>query len=678
LNQDHSQTATPIAEPVSTSSSEKKVAVLIYVLLAASVVAVYWPTSRYEFIHCDDPDYIITNPQVQAGLTWQSIAWAFTTDHANNWHPLTWLSHMLDCQLFGLRAGWHHVTNAAFHLANTLLLFALLRRLTGATYRSAFVAVLFALHPLHVESVAWVAERKDVLSTFFFMLTLIAYAKYVSNLNLNHNLNPAPPRSHAPRYYVLSLLLFALGLMSKPMLVTLPFVLLLLDFWPLRRLRVGELRVEDSGSESVAQGSTFNVQRSKFLPLPAEKIPFFALSAASCVVTFLVQRHEGNVATVNALPIELRIENALLSYVVYIKNMFWPTRLAAYYPYPKDIPLEAVAGAAALLLAVSIWALVSVRRRPYVLVGWLWYLGTLIPVIGLVQAGLQARADRYTYIPLIGLFIVIAWVTSDLANRWRMGRIMLPVGSAAVLIACAIATRFQLNLWSNTETLFSHALAVTANNAHAHQNLGAALAQKGKLDAAAEHFIAAVTLMPNYAEAQSNLGFALAANGKNEEAIVHYRAALALKPSLPQTHFLLANALSAQGNRDEARTEYETAIQLKPDHPLALNDLAWMLATDPDPARRNGEQAVQLAERACRITGYDEALLLGTLAAAYAEAGRFEDAVKTAEKAAALADKDGQTELAKKNRELMELYRTGKAYHEKDTQLPTSNSSRDK
>jgi tetratricopeptide (TPR) repeat protein len=658
----------------------------ICVLLIVGTAAVYWPIGTHGFIACDDPDYVMDNPEVQAGLTWHGAVWAFTTDHANNWHPLTWLSHMTDVQLFGVRPGWHHLVNLLFHTANSLLLFLLLKRMTGAQWRSALVAALFAWHPLHVESVAWVAERKDVLSTFFFMLTLLAYAKYVEE-KAESRKQKAETAEHGSRFqlsafsfllsawYGLALALFALGLMSKPMLVTLPFVLLLLDFWPLHRLQF-----PDGLKPGAVRSSTFNVQRSELARLLVEKLPFLALSAVSCIVTFIVQGREGNVASFSRLPIDLRIANALLSYLLYLGKTFWPTGLAVHYPYPKAMPVELLILAAMVVLGISTLAFLSLRRRPWLATGWFWYLGTLVPVIGLVQAGEQARADRYTYITLIGLSIAVVWGVSDAASalcaRCRkethlggIGRLALTLISLAALSACLALTVSQVRLWKDTETLYRHALSVTSDNAHAHLNLGTALSWRGDDEEAAIHFAEAVRINPNYAEARSNLGFILAQKGKLDEAIGQYRAALAIRPDLGRTHYLLGNALLAQGKRLEAVAEYKATLAVKPDHPLALNDLAWTLSTNPDPQERNGFEAVRLAENLCRQTVFHEAQYVGTLAAAYAEAGRFDDAVRTAEKAKDLALAAGQKDLAERNAQLLELYRAQKPYHEQPQNL---------
>ena len=602
-------------------------------MLLLAIAAVYWPVVGYPFTLFDDPDYVWLNPHVVAGLSWPGTIWAFTTLNFGNWHPLTWLSYMLDIRLFGMHAGVCHTVNVLFHAANTALLFWALKRMTGAVWRSALVAALFGLHPLHVESVAWIAERKDVLSTFFFMLTLLAYVRYVEKSRVQG------PRSKV--FYGLALLWFALGLMSKPMLVTLPFVLLLLDYWPLKRI----------------------LQLSSFKHLLLEKLPFFALSIVSCVITYLAQAAGGAVKGISVVPFGLRIENALVSYLAYLEKMVWPASLAVFYPYSWLEPAS-VATAAFLLLVISGLVIFYLRRRPYLAVGWLWFLGTLVPVIGLVQIGAQALADRYTYVPLIGIFIAIAWGLGELAGNSPMRRATLTIVSVAAVAMCMRCSAVQVRFWQNTETLARHALAVTANNDNMQVLLGTALLEEGKFAEGASHLSEAVKLNPGNFRAQSNLALALADEGKIVEAIKTYRVAIGMYPREAKPHYMLGNLLSRQGNFAEAIAEYQTTLRIEPNNPLALNDFAWLLATAPEARFRNGAEAVKLAERACRVTGYQMPLFVGTLAAAYAEAGRFDDAEKAAEQAIALATAEGKPALADKNRELLELYKARKAYHE--------------
>ncbi|MGB2930536.1 MAG: tetratricopeptide repeat protein [Desulfobacterales bacterium] len=416
-------------------------------------------------------------------MTLESIKWSFTAIHASNWHPLTWLSHMLDCQIYGMNPGQHHMTNVLLHILNTLLLFLVFKRMTGKLWQSGFVAALFALHPLHVESVAWVAERKDLLSTFFWMLTLWSYTRYVERSEFNQ--------------YLLVVLFFILGLMAKPMLVTLPFVLLLLDYWPLRRFELG------SRDKNNSQQRRFN------FALICEKIPLFLLSAASSIGTYLVQKSSGAVNSLAAIPFHDRIANAMLSYISYIGKMIWPHNLAVLYPYRESMSLWKVAGAGLLLVLVLVFVFRMLRTKPYLAVGWLWYIGTLVPVIGIVQVGVQAMADRYTYVPLIGIFIIIAWGVPDLIPKGRFRRIGLAAITMAILVICMITTRMQVRYWSNSTTLFEHALDVTDGNSVAHLNLGEALAEQGKINAAMKHYQEALRIKPSLFAPHLNLGVAL-------------------------------------------------------------------------------------------------------------------------------------------------------------------------
>ena len=407
---------------------------LLSLLLIVLTLAAYWPVRHAGFTNCDDDAYVTENPPVLHGLTGNGVKWAFTTFHASNWHPLTWLSHMADCSLFGENAAGSHLVNVGFHLANTLLLLLLLWRLTGAVWRSGFVAALFALHPLHVESVAWIAERKDVLSTCFGLLTLLAYVRYVEGSKVQS------PKSKV--WYGLALLCFVLGLMSKPMLVTWPFILLLLDYWPLRRLQL----------------STGHSKLKTLLFFVREKLAFFGLAAAASAVTFWAQKTGGAVVPLQELPLLNRLANVAVAYVAYLAKAFWPTRLAVLYPFVLDLPVMKVALAVVGLLAATVFSFLAARRAPYVLMGWVWFVGTLVPVIGLVQVGNQAMADRYTYIPLVGVFIVVSWGAVDLTSRWRGQRFALSAGAAVVLAGCFIGTRLQVGYWRNSLALFSHAL----------------------------------------------------------------------------------------------------------------------------------------------------------------------------------------------------------------------------
>ncbi len=444
------------------------------IALALITFAVYWPVLRHGFVSYDDQPYVTENVHVQAGLTKASVIWAWSTFHASNWHPVTWLSHILDCQMHGLKAGGHHFTSLLIHVANVVLLFAVLRRMTGAMWRSAVVAALFAWHPLHVESVAWVAERKDVLSTLFWLLTMAAYASYVES----QRRRPGAKLQIQGRY-ILALLFFALGLLSKPMVVTLPLVLLLLDYWPLHRITFSAARNAQGKEGSETRGPPAGLT---WRELVMEKTPFLVLTVLSCIVTLVAQRAGGALASTGVVPPALRLTNAVVSYVRYVEKIFWPQKLAVFYPLPTAWPWELVAAAAVFLAAVSIAAIVERRRRPYLCVGWFWFVGTLAPVIGLVQAGLQAMADRYTYVPSIGLFIVAAWGGAELAAKWSPGKwAPAAVASAAALTGCLVLTHIQLQYWKDSVVLFQHALAVTGPNSVACINEGAALAAQGAL-----------------------------------------------------------------------------------------------------------------------------------------------------------------------------------------------------
>jgi tetratricopeptide (TPR) repeat protein len=813
------------------------------VLLVAVTLAAYWPVLQNGFVSYDDRTYVTENPHMLGGMTRANVGWALQTAHAGNWHPLTWLSHLLDVQLFGLKARWHHLTSLLFHTANALLLVGCLRRMTGALWRSAAVAALFALHPLHVESVAWVAERKDVLSTFFFLLTLWAYARYAeksvvrgqwSVVRSEPRTSDSAPRTtddgpHSTRlalcFYVLSLCFFALGLMSKPMLVTLPFLLLLLDYWPLKRMQSAECRMQNAEPQT---SSAFIIHHSSFIIL--EKVPFFALSLASCVTTFIVQRGAGAVSSLDTLPLDFRIANALVSYVRYAAKMVWPAKLAVFYPAPAQWPQWWVAGAALILVGVSALAVWRARTASYLAVGWFWYLGTLVPVIGIVQVGQQAMADRYSYIPLIGLFIMLVWSAAEIPGRWPATNRWVAAGGAIAIGACAALTWRQAGYWQDSASLFEHALAVTRDNAVAQNNLGVCFLDSANVAAAESHFAEAVRIRPRYPEALANLGLCreqagredealellqrsvqiqgtaaahydlanlLAKRGELEQAEAHYRSSLKAKPELAEawynlgllkarqgkaveadqcyskalqfrpgfseahaslgamlaaekkfdaaivhfqaalqtapgnadaqfnlasalnakgdfagaaqhyaeacrlrpddmdarqnlalallyqaklpeaaaqfqevlrarpnagTEHYLALALDAQGQVEAALPHYREAVRLSPSSALFLNDLAWVLATNPKAEIRDGAEAVRLAEQACKLTGGKEPRCFGTLDAAYAEVGRFDDAVATATKTRELALASGQQEIAQQAASRLALYRARKPY----------------
>jgi protein O-mannosyl-transferase len=699
-------------------------------LLAVITLVVFEPVVRCGFVNYDDPSYVTANPQVQGGLTWDAVAWAFRTGDAGNWHPLTWISLMLDAQFFGGSAGGFHAVSLLFHVANTVLLFVVLRQFTGALWRSAFVAALFALHPLHVESVAWVSERKDLLSTFFALLTLWSYARFV--------------QEKSRRHFWLALFFFALGLMSKPMLVTLPFVLLLLDFWPLQRFSLVTFP-----PATFPPATRFSA--AGWFPFWSEKIPFFLLSLVSCVVTYIVQAKGGTIQSLAHFSMGERLENAVVAYARYLRKMFWPENLAVYYPHPAHWPPLQVAGAAILVAGLSLGVLWSGRRFPFAVTGWFWFFGMLVPVSGLVQAGDQAMADRYTYFPLVGVFILLAWGADELFTRWRLPKPVIGITAGMLLIICAARTADQLRYWQDGETLFRHALAVTPPNylaennlgdallqkgqvteamahfqtaltiepdclpaernlasalikvgrpdqamahyqraleiqpadAEAHNNLANLLKQQGQLDAAVIHYQKALETQPDDAKIHHNLAGALLGQGLADEAIVQYQKALDLNPNLVDTrhdlgvvlaqkgrvgeavvqfqkvleiqpdnaeaHNNLANALLQQGRMDEAVVHYQRALEIHPDDATVQNNLghiAWLLATSPDATIRNGAQAVALAQQADQLSGGKNPVIIGELAAACAEAGRFSEAITNAQRALQLAGGSNDPSLA--------------------------------
>jgi tetratricopeptide (TPR) repeat protein len=596
---------------------------IIYLALLVITAAVYWPVSGYDYINLDDAAYAAENPHVQQGLTLAGVSWAFQpVKRVANWHPVTWLSLMLDCQLFGNSPGAHHMVNLLFHLANVLLLFHVWRRMTNDLWPSALVAALFAWHPLHIESVAWISERKDVLSTFFGLLTIWAYAQFAEQSKVRS------PRSKV--FYGLALLWFALGLMSKPMLVTWPFVLLLLDFWPLGRVtsdnwRVTKLRIP------VPQLSSLN-------HLLLEKLPFFILAIASSAVTFYVQRTSGVMSLVSYLPIWERCSNAVVCCVLYLGKMIWPWQLAFFYPYHSWAAWQVV-GSAVLLALISLLTVWQLRRRPFLIVGWLWFLGTLVPVTGFVQVGMQSMADRYSYIPLIGPFVMMVWGGKEIGGARAYAQFIRGAVMAAALAICLAATSLQLGYWRNGEILCRRALEVTENNVLVHYLLGKTLMDEGRVNEGMPQLNAALQPTPWFSmeitgwfyEIQYELGTGYAQQGMTQEAIDHYQEAI---------------------RRNSARPE-------------ALNGLAWLLATGPDAKFRDGAEAVRLAQEACDMTHYHETVYVGTLAAAYAEAGQYNDAIQTAETAIDLARAAGETNLLAANLRLLEVYRAGHPYHEK-------------
>lgn len=633
---------------------------LIASALAILTLGVYWPVGTHEFILFDDPEFIAHNPHVRAGLTWETVKYAFTASVAGNWHPVTTLSHALDCQVFGVDSGAHHLANAAFHTANALLLFFLLQSMSGATWRSAIVAGLFALHPLRVESVAWIAERKDVLSGFFFMLTLLAYTKYARAKSRKAGIQRNNHPQHAPRrialWYALSLCLFALGLMSKPMLVTVPFVLFLLDYWPLHRFEL----------------STLHSALCSFGRLFLEKIPFLVLSVVACAITLRIQEVSHMVRTSSEIGLITRLGTAIVSYFHYLAKTFWPNDLAMLYPHPGlhypvryEWPVWEVVTIALLLLAISALCICQIRRRPWLAFGWCWYLGTLVPVIGLIQVGEQAFADRYTYLPLIGPVLVLVWGVAEWWRTWASRKVLLAVPVFASTAACILLTSGQLHYWQNTVTLLEHTAAVTPDNPAVQYCLGCGLWFGGHPQQAAARFRAALAIEPRMAQAHCALGGLLKDGEHWQAAAEQFQATIRWGTNAYPAHLGLAMVLPHLGRNRQAIPHMDEVLRLQPKPPIdLLNDFAWSLATSEQAEARDGAAAVRFAEKACELTENRLPVTIGTLAAAYAEAGRFQDAVAAAERAIALAATSNQNELVEKNRQLLEWYRTEKAYHE--------------
>ncbi len=529
---------------------------LLAVLLATSVLVAYAGVRQHDFVNFDDPEYVVQNRNVTSGLTFANVAWSLTAVHSANWHPLTWMSHMLDCSLYGLEPGGHHVTNVLLHATSAVLLFLALRTMTGAPGRSAFVAALFALHPRNVESVAWISERKDVLSAVFWTGAMWAHAAYAQ-------------RSTLPRYLAVALLL-ALGLLAKPMVVTLPAALLLLDLWPLRRVRVA----------GIGDDAATDVRTPAPLAVPAvvrEYAPLFAIALAAALVTFFAQRSSGAVATLAALPLGFRLQNAIVTYAGYLWSLLWPTQLAVFYPY-RTLPLAEVAAAMAVLIALTALAWRTRRAQPYLLVGWLWYLGTLVPVIGIVKAGDQAMADRFTYLPAIGIFLAATWAIADAASRDSRARRALVPAAVLVAIACLLTTRRQVEHWRDSVTLFRHALAVTSQNHLAELNLAAALVERGDVAAGLEHARAAQALRPDDVKALATLGTALARSGHGDEAESAYRRALRNDPDSVLAWLGMAVLHAERQQWADAERAYAEVLRREPEHAKAHAGLGFVLS----------------------------------------------------------------------------------------------------
>jgi len=614
---------------------------VICLLLAGLTLALYWPVRSFDLIYFDDPLLLTDCPEVQAGLTWAGVKWAFTSVVIANWQPATNLSFLAVTQFFGTAPGAHHLANALIHAANAALLFLLLRRLTGATWRSAAAAAIFAWHPLRVESVAWIAERKDVLCAFFFLLALLCWTQWAKGDErcvMREEKRPSRSTHHASSYW-LALVAFALALLSKPMAVTLPFVLLLLDVWPLGRI------------------SNFKFQISNLRPLLVEKIPFFALMLVFCVATYWIQHDYAAMTPWAKLGLAPRVANAIAGYLAYPALLFWPLNLAVIYPFPKSYDVAETVLQAALLVAISLGCLAQLARRPWLAVGWFWYLGTALPVIGLVQVGEQAMADRYTYLPLIGPVVALVWTAAEIFSRGRGGKIFLTATAILILSALAALTERQLQFWRNTIALFEHNLAVTPDNSSAQFTLGLGFEHAGDTNRALTCYRAAKMSAPGDFQNRRSLASLLAKQGQFAAAEAEYVSLLADEPTEYQDHLGLAGLLAAQGRADESVFELNETIRLNPDCVEALNNLAWALATSPRAEIRDGPRAVTLAQHACELTQFQKTIYIGTLAAAFAAAGKFDDAIATAQRACDLAAKNGETNLLQRNQELLARYR---------------------
>ncbi len=617
---------------------------LICLLLAGITVGIYWPVQYFEATNFDDPDTLTYCAPLKAGLTWSSLQWAGTGVVVANWAPVTNLSFLLVSQFFGTAPGPHHLANAIIHAANAALLFLLLFRLTNAPWRSAVVAAIFAWHPLRVESVAWIAERKDVLCGFFFLLSLLAYVRFAKKRAGSQR---APWRTMD---FNVSLLMFALALLSKPMAVTLPFVLLLLDFWPLQRM-------------AVATGERRWSLRSVMAPC-LEKWPFFGLTILFCVSTYYVQQHSTAVMAGSVLSLDGRCANAAAGYVAYLAKLFWPTKLAAIYLLPIHFdPTEALLKAG-LLVAISLGCLYQINRRPWLAMGWFWYLGMAVPVIGIVQVGEQSMADRYTYLPLIGPVIIIVWAAAEVFSRWQHGKAILTALAIVILGVLTALTERQLQFWHDSVTLFNHTVAVTPPNPPALFNLADGYQQAGETNLAINTYRVILRIVPGDLYSSHALANLLAEQGHLAAAEAVYNRSLERKPDDPLAHLGLANIYAAEGRMNDYISQLNEVVRLNPDDIETLNNLAWVLASDPHPENRDGARAVMLAEHACELTKYQGTVLIGTLAAAYAEAGRFDEAVATAQRACDTARKNGETMLLQRNQELLERYRQHKMAHD--------------
>ena len=580
---------------------------LCVLFLTISILTVYQPVRQYEFIRYDDSPYITANHHIKDGLTYDNLIWALTSFHAANWHPLTWASHAADITLYGMVPGRHHMTNVLLHIINSLLLFYIFRQMTGKLWQSLFVAALFALHPLHVESVAWISERKDVLCAFFGMLTIASYIKYC--------------KKSEPKWYLLALFCFIAGLMSKPMLVTLPFVLLLFDYWPL-----GRIKSISSTNIGVTKNNIFSSKypNSKFhgssvLRIVLEKLPFLLFAVCSAVITLFAQ-HSGNaVKSLNQFPFSIRISNAITAYMQYIGKMFWPFHLTIYYPHPGQHPLWQVAGAYLILAAICFFVFRYYRRYPYLLTGWLWYAGALVPVIGIVQVGTQSVADRYTYLPLIGLFVIVSWGIPELVKRLRYRKAILSILSIMILCNLMFISWVQVSFWKNDITLFQHALDVTDDNYIAHNNLGNAFMEQGRLTEALYHFYSARSIRPDE-DTYYNLGLLFQLKGNTLAAERYYQKTLSLNPNYLNAYINLGNVMASKNDFGRALAYYKEALRLNSDSPMIYGNLGHLMVR-----QGNEDEAIRYYKEMLRIDGDNEAAFNG-LGVAWAAKGDMDQA----------------------------------------------------
>jgi tetratricopeptide (TPR) repeat protein len=671
---------------------------LICLLLFGLTVWTFAPALKTGFQYFDDNAELFINTHMNSGLGWHNLRWALFSLEYSNWYPLTWISHMLDFKLSGKEPWGHHLTNVLLHATNGVLLFLVLKRMTRALWRSLIVAALFALHPLRVESVAWITERKDVLCAFFGLLALMFYVRYAQKQSRDESREPsAEARSSAldPRSstldYGLALLFFAFSLMSKSMLVTFPCLLLLLDFWPLNRIR----------------NSEFGIRNFKRLLL--EKVPFVLLIVPVGIATYFAQKAGGMFML--HFPLGFRLETALMGYGRYLEKMFWPANFSVLYPYPDFWPVGQLLCAAVVVLGMTAVTVALCRQRPYLLVGWLWYLGTLVPVIGLLPLGAQSMSNRYSYIPMIGILVLLVWAVEDLSKRWRQRAILMTTVVALVLGVCIMRTRAEIAYWKDSETLWTRAVAVTTNNFGAYYCLANSL-PVSKSDEAIAELRKSLAIHPDFFDAHLLLGRVLLADGRFSDAIVHFEKAAQLEPQSSWAYHDLAMTYMRMGHASDAIPPLLKAIELEPkqarymddlgllfdsndlktdttsnflatarsdpagfdrfldavqfgtNHVVLINDMAWYFATNPDLKLRNGKHAIRLAKRACEMTGYKSHSELLALAAAYAEDSRFDDAISTAQLAGSLASAAGKPDLLAEDQALLELFRSHQPYHE--------------